>query len=257
MDEEEGACGGRAGLVIGDSLVRRACFRPHVADFEVSKWVPPGHVGKTWAGCVRTDALMRAVREWASTTEHRGLKPTEVAIWMGGNDVYPRWADPGPMRGELWECVQGLVSDIAQNIAPVVWVGPTPRPIRDAPQLWAEREEEEEPADVVDSERRSLVREERGEVRWEGTAAFECLDRPVVRWLGSLTGELVPVTHLSVGRCVLERRRGGRNSHRTTAYTLSRAALANFDRDGVHLSAAGYRNIVAKPGWPSWLKLQE
>ena len=55
---------------------------------------------------------------------------------------------------------------------------------------------------------------------------------------GLTSGAPFPVTHLSVGRCVLERRRRGRN---VSAYTLSCAALAHFNVDGVHLSPPDIR----------------
>ena len=96
---------------------------------------------------------------------------------------------------------------------------------------------------------------EPGEVMWEGTATFRDLDRPVARWLRELRGgeaDTSRLKHLSVGKCVLERRREGRKE---STYVLSRAALRYFDNDGVYLSPDGYERIVAKPDWPSWLRL--
>ncbi|KAF0300480.1 hypothetical protein FJT64_026822 [Amphibalanus amphitrite] len=111
-------------------------------------------------------------------------------------------------------------------------IGPTPRPSRDAPGL---RRAEDGGAVV--------------EAKWEATAAFRCLDRPVHRWLGG--EDRLRVRHLSVGKWVLERRR---ESRKVSAYMLSRAALANFDDDGVHLSPAGYEKLAGRPGWLNWLQ---
>ncbi|KAF0302935.1 hypothetical protein FJT64_025054 [Amphibalanus amphitrite] len=111
-------------------------------------------------------------------------------------------------------------------------IGPTPKPSRDAPGL---RRAEDGGAVV--------------EAKWEATAAFRCLDRPVHRWLGG--EDRLRVRHLSVGKWVLERRR---ESRKVSAYMLSRAALANFDDDGVHLSPAGYEKLAGRTGWLNWLQ---
>ncbi|KAF0292000.1 Fibulin-2 [Amphibalanus amphitrite] len=122
------------------------------------------------------------------------------------------------MSQELWSAVTAQVSEVA-TIAPVILVGPTPRPSRDG--LTAEC----------------------GAAKWETTAAFD-LERKMVRWTRELNGN-VSVT--CVGRCLTERRRRGRESE----YLLTAAAAANyFQSDGIHLTAAGYRKIAARlPPW--------
>ena len=248
--------GDRAGLLIGDSIAGRAGFLRRVGDWEVAVWVPPARVGKTWAGCTRAGTLLWRALEWAASARARGLRPTEVAVWLGGNDVYPRQSPPGPMSARLWTDIRQTLLEVSERVAPVVIIGPTPRPARDAPQLWAERhrrepeEEEEEPAPMAEAQRRPLVGP--GEVIWEGTIAFQHLDRLVTRWLRERQrGDAPRLRCVPVGKFVLERRREGKRS----AYVISRAALAHFSGDGVHLSADGYQRVVAKPDWPEWLRL--
>ena len=221
----------RAGMVIGDSFVRRATFHPQVADWEVTTWVPTASIGKTWDGCLRSGALIQAAKGWAETTRQRGMEPAAVTIWLGGNDIYPLGAPPGPLSSALWTSVRKTTIAISEEVAPVIMVGPTPRPSRDAPLLRVGEDD-------------STM-----ETKWEATAAFRCLDRPVNRWLSDLKSDRL--RHLSVGKCVLERQR---ETRKVSAYMLSRAALVNFDRDGIHLSPAGYRKVVAKAGWPGWLQ---
>ena len=221
-----------AGLIIGDSFVRRAAFRPQVGDWEIATWVPSSSVGKTWRGCLDSGALMRVAGAWAGETRRRGREPAAVAIWLGGNDVYPLRALPGPLSGALWAAVRDAVATIGEEVAPVTMIGPTPRPSRDAPRL-----------------RHAVEGGAVAEAKWESTAAFQYLDRPVHRWLGG--EDRLRVRHLSVGKWVLERRR---ESRKVSAYMLSRAALANFDDDGVHLSPAGYEKLAGRTGWLNWLQ---
>ncbi|KAF0303903.1 hypothetical protein FJT64_024157 [Amphibalanus amphitrite] len=236
----------RAGLLVGDSFARRAGFLPRVGEWEVTVWVPSAQVGKTWAGCVRSGALARKVEEWSKAARRRGLQPSEVAVWLEGNDVYPLGATPDRLDGAVWRQFKTTVTSLARDIAPVILLGPTPRPRRDAPLLWARRGAEGSPP------RAALVGE--GEAQWEATAAFNHLDRPVTRWLGEPLESDMRIKRVSVGRCVLERRRQGR---KVSAYVLSRAALLHYDDDGVHLSPAGYARVAAKAGWPAWLQLAE
>ena len=236
----------RAGLLVGDSFARRAGFLPRVGEWEVTVWVPSAQVGKTWAGCVRSGALARKVEEWSEAARRRGLQPAGVAVWLGGNDVYPLGAAPDRLDGAVWRQLKATVTSLARDVAPVTLLGPTPRPRRDAPLLWSRRGADGSPP------RAALVGE--GEAQWEATAAFKHLDRPVARWLGEPFERDMRIKHVSVGRCVLERRRQGR---KVSAYVLSRAALLHYDDDGVHLSPAGYERVVSKAGWPAWLQLAE
>ena len=199
-------------LIIGDSLVRHAGFAADAGNWRVTVWVPPANIGQHWAGCLSSGALMDVVRTWASTKE---MHPAAVALWLGGNDVYPRDGPRRTMSHELWSAVTAQVAEVAA-VAPVTLVGPTPRPARDG-----------------------LVAEERGVIQWEDTAAFD-LERKMVRWTRKRNGG---VSVACVGRCLTERYRRG--------YQITSAAAAEFfQSDGIHLTAAGYRQIASRlPPW--------
>lgn len=156
----------------------------------------------------------------------------------GGNDIYPGGADPGHMSGELWTSVQQLVMKVA---AVLLWSRLARRPDRSVTPLssgMSGRTLKRKKS----TRRRRRCSSGRLEARCSGNRRRGGL--PVPRPAnGSMAGGLTsgapfPVTHLSVGRCVLERRRRGRN---VSAYTLSRAALAHFNVDGVHLSPPDIR----------------
>ena len=202
-------------LIIGDSLVRHAGFAADADNWRVAVWVPPANIGKHWAGCLSSGALMDVVRTWASTTE---VYPAAVALWLGGNDVYPRNGPPRTMSHELWSSVTAQVAEVAA-LAPVTLVGPIPRPARDG--LVAER----------------------GMIKWEETAAFD-LERKMVRWSREQNRS---VSVACVGRCLTERHRRGRESN----YLITSAVAAEFyQSDGIHLTAAGYRKVAARlPPW--------
>lgn len=212
----------RSGLIIGDSLVRHAQFATEAHGWQVDTWVPCAEIGKNWRGCTDTGALLSVVRAWADTSDPC---PSGVALWMGGNDVYPRRAPPGPMGADLWSAVTTTVAAIAA-IVPVFWVGPTPRPSRDRP---------------------TDDREPTGGVSWEETEAFR-LERDMVRW--AREQRTTRVTVVSVGRCVTERTRHSKNK---STYSLTDSAASKFFMtDGVHLSAAGYARISHR--LPHWMK---
>ena len=202
------------GLIIGDSVVRHAGFAADAGNWRVTVWVPPANIGKHWAGCLSSGALIDVVRTWANTKVY----PAAVALWLGGNDVYPRNGPPRTMNHELWSSVTAQVGEVAA-IAPVTLVGPTPRPARDG------------------------LAAECGTIKWESTAAFDP-ERKMVRWARERNHS---VSVACVGRCLTERRRRGRESD----YLITSAAAAEyFQSDGIHLTAAGYRKIASRlPPW--------
>ncbi|XP_043228139.1 uncharacterized protein LOC122384617 [Amphibalanus amphitrite] len=204
-----------AGLIIGDSLVRHARFAADADNWRVTVWVPPADIGEHWAGCLSSGALIEVVRTWANTKE---VYPAAVALWLGGNDVYPPDGRRRTMSKELWSSVTAQVAEVAA-IAPVTLVGPTPRPSRDR---------------LADDYERD---------RWENTAAFG-LERQMVRWARKRNGN---VSVACVGRCLTKRRNHGGESR---YFLTDDVATEYFQPDGIHLTAAGYRRIATRlPPW--------
>ena len=54
---------------------------------------------------------------------------------MGVTGGYPFRLPPGPLDSRLWASIQQLTTEMSERVAPVLIIGPTPRPARDAPQL--------------------------------------------------------------------------------------------------------------------------
>ena len=194
----------RLHLVCGDSIAKNAPIKARPPDDVLS--VARG--GQTWRRLL--DSAAEHVRSWTSAANTRQLEVGNAAIWLTGNDVYPRRHAAEPISGLREQCeslcdtVTGAVSALHTVARSVIILGPLPR-------------------------RMDLGRP------WEQTPAFH-LERQILRCVEDMDG----VCLLPLGRQLCTRRRS-RHVVQCIDY---------FRGDGVHLSQKGYDRLLPRfPTW--------
>ena len=201
-------------LIFGDSHVSRAGFRPLVGACVVTTIDIPG---ATWRGVLPT--LHARLAAWVGARRREGQSPHTIALWLGGNDIYPRFQPSAHhLSSAIWADIWGTLTRTARVIGvPIVIIGPTPRLTHD--------------------------RRRQGEqVVWEETGAFHCFDRAMAVWARRQGGL---VTYLSLGQSICSRVWRGRQRVKVVREEA-------FRLDGVHLSDTGYAWVTAR--LPSWLR---
>ena len=163
--------------------------------------------GRTWRGCI--PVLEGRARVWERACLDEGTIPWMIVIWLGSNDVYPRAAPPRAMSAQMINSIGDVLSLVGPRAMDgVVLLGPLPRPLLDRGMLWEETE-----AFRLDRALCTLVRDRLGP---KGVVFVQC------------------------GRNVCERKHsgGGKRDYKTN--------IALFERDMVHLNAAGYARVSSR-----------
>ena len=200
----------RACFVIGDSMVRRGRFWSPDCDIEV--WVPPG---RNIPGCLRL--WRQRIEEWLRRVVGANLEPGLIVLWIGGNDVYPRFRGmelTPVLAGSLWDALKRAILWAARR-CPLLIVGPTPRPLFDDSAVW------------------------------ETTAAFE-MERALARMVRNLAERSVEFVAVDRRLC----RRARTPGTRPDVFSVD---TAMFLDDGVHLTHRAYHEVARR--LPRWLRV--
>ena len=194
----------RLHMICGDSIAKRAPLTAGGSD-DILSLATSGH---TWR--LLLDDVSEYVQTWTFEAEERHLQIGNVAIWLTGNDVYPRHHTSEPIAGlrerceALRDAVIGAISALHTVARTVLVLGPLPR-------------------------RMDLSRP------WEQTPAYH-----LERHIRTFIAELDDVCLLQLGRLLCTRKRS-RHLVQDVDYFL---------QDGVHLSRRGYDRLLPRfPSW--------